>query len=159
MAAEIGYTLKDSATLEYSKHLTAEKTMFVCGQVSGQPCSTVDDNAIFNYIATRASAAIRYLTLISGKAPEGSSNHLMNPSWFSNGKTIAAYARNFQGSGSLADWGNESMFRNQSTKDSIYGAGKGEASDQYLAKYTSGDTLYFLNNDQNYYWYDLDNTE
>jgi hypothetical protein len=154
--AEIGYTLGDKDTLDVAKMLAAEKMMWLCGRFSStNSCSSISENAIFNYIATRASAAIRFGTFHSGQAPDPSylyydSSNLMYA------HQVAIYAVNYKGNGSMADWGNRSMFTNPNVQAQLNLATRGTRRNQYLITYGGPDPLYFLSSDQNLYWYCLD---
>jgi RHS repeat-associated protein len=157
IAMEIGYTLKDDKTLGYAKTLAAEKMMWLCERVSGNTCSSLNnDNAIFNYVATRASAGFRYTVYSAGGEPDPHFDNWFDAGYISKAKEVASYATAYTGTGSLADWGNLSMFHKQTTRDALTVATQGEAENQYLAMYSGPDPLYFLNRYQNYYWYRLD---
>jgi RHS repeat-associated protein len=158
---ELGYTFATEGALDYAKKLAAEKTMQLCAQYSySSSCTYISNNAAFNYLATRASAEFRYRLMSSGKNPDPVfPNKPSAGDWYSYNMSgaaeIAAYVFGYTGSGSYADWGNESMFSNTATLAALSVATPGQGSNQYLMMFSRGDPLYFFSSNQNIYWHCL----
>ncbi len=151
----------DPNTISLLTKAAVEKFTYWCAEASGGYCSGASDQSVFNYIATRGSAWIRYDAYIRPNPdiiipgytnrpnpkddPKSNSNYQMV-----SGITDAIYGA--QGTGSLWDWGNQAGGQLDMLKSGIVDAPV-DPNDPTGVTYISSDGyFYILNADQANFW-------
>jgi RHS repeat-associated protein len=139
--------------------VAGEKAMALCIMFSKtNSCGSLSLNAIFNYVATRASAAIRYDNMSNPKIgyAEVPYNYSFIP--MDSANDIATFVLNYTGGGGFGDWGNLSMFHDEKVRNKLLHAPTNtNEAEGVLYKNAGGVNPFFIMNEkQNIYWYCLD---
>lgn len=144
----------------YAQTVAGEKAMALCIMFSrNSSCGSLSLNAIFNYIATRASAAIRYDNMTNpqigyAEVPYSTSDIPRN-----SANDVATYVLNYTGGGGFGDWGNLSMFHDQAVIDKLLRAptNTNEAEGVLYKNGNGANPFFIMNENQSIYWSCLDN--